>query len=224
MPPGEHQNGDTSNAGLLSTLSRAYADILRRQGRTTTPFVRWSATTKRSHEFTWLGGAETRERLMHGHGPLRIPSTSPLFDAVQKMHATAMLNPYEREVLYGYPYVIGRRDRETIRGPLLTLAVTIEVDGQGFAVSAADDVVHVNALPFKIDGDPQVHDQKIGRLIATTPELPFNADSLQAFVAAATREFPNVKLLDAALDGRLAVPPDEPRGTSDPSLWLGIYA
>src|SRR5262245_13250720 len=132
--------------GLLSALVSVYADVLRRQGRTTTPFVRWSKVTGRAHEFVWLGGVETREALLHGRGPLRVRRSSPLFDAVQKMHATATLNPYEREVLYGYPYVVGRLDGETVRGPLLTLAVRIEGEGDGFIVHDRADTVHNHAI------------------------------------------------------------------------------
>ncbi len=206
--------------GLLAALARVYGDILRRQGRTTTPFVRWSKVTKRAHEFTWLGGVETREVLLHGRGPLRIRRNSPLFEVVQKMHATATLNPYEREVLYGYPYVIGRREGETVRGPLLTLAVEIDVEGDGFAARVADDVVHVNALPFKAEGDPEEHEKKIGRVLALTPPLPLEGDSLERLVEALTREFRYVQRGDAALDGRLVAPPEEPRGAADLGMWL----
>jgi len=118
--------------GLIRALTRTYAQVLSRTGRSTTPFVRWSRVTNRAHDFTWLGGVETRELLLHGRGPLQIRQTSSLFDAVQKMHATASLNPYEREVLYGYPYVIGRHEAETVRGPLLTMAIRIDVEGDGF--------------------------------------------------------------------------------------------
>lgn len=205
---------------LLPALTGVYGEVLRRQGRTTTPFVRWSRVTGRSHEFAWLGGVETREALMHGRGPLRIRRDSPLFDAVQKMHATAALNPYEREVLYGYPYVVGRRDGETVRGPLLTLAVRIEAEGDGFLVHAADDVVHVNALPFKADGDLELHEQKIGRMVDATPALPLGEASLASLVETLMREFRDVRRADATLDGRLVPPPVEPRGAADQGLWL----
>ncbi len=80
--------------GLLSAIARVYGDVLRRQGRTTTQFVRWSKVTGRAREFAWLGGIETHETLAHGRGPLRVRRHSALFDAVQKMHATGTLNPY----------------------------------------------------------------------------------------------------------------------------------
>lgn len=98
--------GPTARAlpeGLLRALTRTYAQVLGRQGRTSTPFVRWSRVTNRAHDFAWLGGVESRELLLFGGGPLKVGRGSQLFDPVQKMHATASLNPYEREVLYGYP-------------------------------------------------------------------------------------------------------------------------
>jgi very-short-patch-repair endonuclease len=207
-------------AGLLAALARVYGDVLRRQGRTTTPFVRWSKVTGRAHEFAWVGGIETREALLNGRGPLRIRADSPLFAPVQKMHATATLNPYEREILYGYPYAIGRRDGETVRGPLLTLAVRIEVHRDGFLVHAADDVAHFNALPFKAEGDLDVHEQKVGRVIGATPAVPLDAAGLESLAEALLREFRYVQRRDAALDGRLVAPPEEPRGAADQGLWL----
>src|SRR2546426_1102947 len=104
-------------AGLLKALCDTYAELLRRQRTATTPFVRWSRVTSRAHDFTWMGGAETQETLMSQGRPLMVPRDSRLFDAIQKMHATATLNPYEREILYGYPYVIGRHEGDSIRGP-----------------------------------------------------------------------------------------------------------
>ena len=41
------------------------------------------------------------------------------------MNTTSTLNPYEREVLYGYPFVVGRKDGKGIRGPLLTIPAAI---------------------------------------------------------------------------------------------------
>jgi very-short-patch-repair endonuclease len=206
--------------GLVSALARVYADVLRRQGRTTTPFVRWSKVTNRAHEFAWLGDVERREVLLHSREPLRVRPNSPLFDAVQKMHATATLNPYEREILYGYPYVVGRRDGETIRGPLLTLAVDITVEGNGYLVHAADDVAHVNALPFKAEGDPEDHEKRIGRVLDAMPVLPLTGESLERLVEAITREFRYIQRGDAVLDGRLVAPPAEPYGAADLGLWL----
>lgn len=207
-------------AGLVSALTRVYSEVLRRQGRGATPLVRWSKVTGRAHEFAWLGGIETTETLMHGLGPMPVRRTSPLFDTIQKMHATATLNPYEREVLYGYPYIVGRRDGDTLRGPILTLAVRIEAQGDGFLVHPADDVAHVNVLPFATETDLDVHEQKVRRVIDATPPLPLNKNGLEHLADTLKREFNYIERADAMLDGRLAPPPVEPRGAGGTRLWL----
>jgi very-short-patch-repair endonuclease len=167
-----------------------------------------------------LGAAEDSEILLHSSGSLRIRRNHPLFDAVQKMQATATLNPYEREVLYGYPYLVGRRDGETIRGPLLTVPVAIEVHGDGFLLSRADDVVHFNALPFKAEEDLEIHEQKIARIISSTPSLPLTDSNLNTFADALLREFKSIQISNAKLDGSLIAPPPEPAGSANQSLSL----
>lgn len=205
--------------GLLGALARVYGDILRHQGRTTTQFVRWTKATGRSHEFAWLGGELATETLLHGRGTIRVSRSSPLFEPVQRMHAAATLNPYEREVLYGYPYVIGRRDGETIRAPLLHLRVLIEPAGDGYVIEQADDVVQVNLLPFRSAGDPDQHEQKLARIIAETPTLPLNNADLLRLAQTIVREFVYLSYGDAVLDGSLGVVPDKPVGGEN-GLWL----
>ncbi|MGH9919861.1 MAG: hypothetical protein ACRD6W_13485, partial [Nitrososphaerales archaeon] len=115
---------------LREALCRTYADLLRRQRTAATPFAQWSDTSRRSHEFMWLGGVFDRERLLLDPAKRLVFSRSdPLFEAVHKMHDTARLNPYEREVLYGYPYLVGRAREKKIRGPLLTVPVEITATG-----------------------------------------------------------------------------------------------
>lgn len=196
--------------GLLPALARVYADILRHQGRTTTQFVRWAKEGRRTHEFAWLGGELAAETLLSGKGTIKVSRRSPLFDAVQKMHAASTLNPYEREVFYGYPYVVGRRDGEPIRAPLLHLRVTVAPAADGYVIEQADDVVQVNLLPFRSNGDPDQHEQRLARVIAETPTLPLTSDSLQRLVATVTREFSYLTQDGALLDGSLGAVPLEP--------------
>src|SRR5439155_12113139 len=141
----------------------------------------------------------------------------PLFDAVQKMHATTTLNPYEREILYGYPYVIGRHEGDSIRGPLLTMPVRVESAGDGFTVHPADDVVRFNSLPFPVDADTAAHSLAVARVLEATPGFPLGARGLADFLQAIMREF-RVEKRDALLNGRLVAPPQEPR--TEDGLWL----
>ena len=196
--------------GLLPGLCRTYAELLRRQRTAMTPFARWSKVTSRAHEFVWVGGAEKIEVLMAGRGPLVIRRDSPLFDSVRRMHATLALNPYEREVLYGYPFVIGRIEGHTIRGPLLTLAVRIEAEQDRFFIHAADEVVRFNALPFQNDSQTEAGTKGIDRVVEATPPFPVESDALRAFVTVVAREL-HCDDSGATLEGRLSNPPQEPR-------------
>ncbi len=94
--------------GLVEALTSAYAALLKRQRTASAAYVRWTAAHARSHEFAWLGTGP--ELLLFGNGKLRIEPTSPIYSSIQKMKATIELNPYERELQYGYPYVIGQAD------------------------------------------------------------------------------------------------------------------
>jgi hypothetical protein len=107
-----------------------------------------------------------------------------------------------------------------LRGPLLTLAVRIEVQGNGFSVHATDDVVRINVLPFKAERDSEIHEHKISRIIDATPNLPLDGKDLDHLVNCVTREFRYVKRGDAILDGRLVPPPAEPRDGGDLGMWL----
>lgn len=205
----ENQNG--LPAGFLASLCHTYADLLRRQRTAATPFAKWSHVTGRSHEFVWLGGAFKDEQLMLGGGkPLSFLPGAELFDDVHKMYGTARLNPYEREILYGYPYVIGRAGGKSIRGPLLTISVEVEAVGNGLDVRVADEVLRFNSLPFRAEADTDARDQALARILEATPPLPLTSDSVQSFVAVLSRELPHVDVR-AALNGALEPPPAEPQ-------------
>lgn len=196
--------------GFLEALCRTYADLLRRQRTAASPLVNWTHTTsKRSHDFVWLGGAFRNEQLLHYDRGLVVAPGHPVYGPIHKMYGTAKLNPYEREILYGFPYVIGRRKGKTVRGPLLTLAVEIEAVGNELQVVSADEVVRFNSLPFRTDIDTDAHDQALARVMEATPALPLTQQSLQAFVGVLTRELPSVTM-SARLDGTLDQPPAEP--------------
>lgn len=201
----------TVDRAFLGALCRTYADLLRRQRTAATPFARWSRSTTRSHEFIWLGGVYDRERiLLDGGKPLVFTASDALFSEIHKMYGTARLNPYEREVLYGYPYIVGNVRGKLVRGPLLTLAVEIDATGNHLDVRSADEVLRFNSLPFRTEIDTETHDQALGRVMECTPSLPLAIESLREFVDVLCREIPRLNV-DAALDGRLESPPGEPR-------------
>lgn len=141
--------------------------------------------------------------------PLSFASGHPLFDSVHKMYGTAKLNPYEREILYGFPYVIGRLKGKTIRGPLLTLAVEIEASGNELRIIAADEVVRFNSLPFRTERDTDAQEQALSRVMEATPAFPLTNATLNQFAAVLVREISALQPT-TRLDGRLTDPPSEP--------------
>ena len=195
--------------GLLSHLCQAYAHLLRRQRTASSAFVNWQDQTRRGHEFVWLGGAFDREVLMRDGRAIRIPRESTIFDSIQKMHATGELNPYEREILYGYPYVVGRIDGRPIRAPLLSIPVKITVDGSGYVASADEQVVRFNTLPFRAETDAVARELAIERIIEDTPQFPLGPQGVKQFVETLSRELPDFELA-ASLDGSLLEPPSRP--------------
>lgn len=143
----------------------------------------------------------------------RVRRNSPLFDAVHKMHATAELNPYEREVMYGYPYVVGRLDGRAVRGPVLTIPVSITIHGDGYIVTPDDDIVRVNTLPFRTDTNTAARQLALDHLLDATPGFPLGADGAASFIQRLSRELPDVRI-DTATDGRLIEPPSMPNSGS----------
>lgn len=197
--------------GLIEQLTGAYAALLKLQRTTSTAYVRWSASHSRSHEFAWL--PPSREAVLFLGQSFTIDPNSPVYESVQKMMATIELNPYERELRYGYPYVIGQLGGKTIRAPLLTVAVQIKTDRDRLVVSAGEDIVRFNSLPFRTDMDTATQELALERLIEQTPQLPLTRESLHAFCGNVTRE---LKIrLGAQLDGVIGPPPAQPKTPND---------
>src|SRR5205807_9122985 len=94
--------------GLLDALCSTYAGLLRRQRTAVSAFVRWASPSRRTFDFAWLPPG--KEVLLSEDRPISVEPSSPAYDAIRKMAATVELNPYEREIQYGYPYVVGFRD------------------------------------------------------------------------------------------------------------------
>jgi very-short-patch-repair endonuclease len=192
-----------------TALCLTYADLLRRQQTAASPFAQWSRATRRQHEFVWLGGPLDHVPLMGRHAEFSVAPGDDLYDSVHKMYGTANLNPYEREVLFGFPYVIGRVRDRSVRGPLLTLGIEIVPDGNRLMVRAADEMVRFNSLPFRAEQDTDAHNASLNRILEATPELPMSPQSLQDFVAVITRELPDIVVV-GQLDGELCSAPSEP--------------
>lgn len=159
--------------GLVEALTFAYAALLKRQRTASSAYVRWIAPHSRAHEFAWL--APGRESLLLGTGKLEIGPTSPIYSPIQKMKATIELNPYERELQYGYPYVVGHAEGVAFRAPLLTIPIEISAEGPSLLVSLAEDSLRFNSLPFRTEMETGAREQALTRLIESCPELPLTA-------------------------------------------------
>lgn len=99
-----------------------------------------------------------------------------------RISATITLNPYEREALYGYPYVAGRIEGRAVRAPLFIVPLTIEPSGRGFVLRPGDDRLEFNQLPFMNDREADARDLALARVGAMTPSLPLTANALRAFL------------------------------------------
>jgi len=193
--------------GLVEALTSAYATLIKRQRNASTAFVRWSSPQRRAHEFAWI--EEDTEILMFAGRDIRIGPVSSAHESVNKMMATIELNPYERELLYGYPYIIGQVEGVPIRAPLLTIPVRITTDGGTLLIQPNEEIVRFNSLPFRTEFDTSAKELALARLIETTPEFPLAAPALRIFCESVARE---MKLaVGGKLDGTIASPPTLPR-------------
>jgi len=158
-------------------MTSAYATLIKRQRNASAAFVRWTSPHKRAHEFVWMEPG--KEALMFGGRDIRVGPVSTEHESLNKMMATIALNPYERELLYGYPYVVGQLDGIPIRAPLLTIPVTIQTEGATLIVHPNEEMVRFNSLPFRTEFDTSAQELALARLIESTPEFPLHEEALR---------------------------------------------
>src|SRR5258708_14936235 len=197
--------------GLVAELTAAYAAFLKQQRTTSAAYVRWTPAHSRAHEFAWLDAGQ--EALLMGSGNVVVGPSSPIYGSVQKMMATIELNPYERELRYGYPYVIGQISGKTIRAPLLSVAIAITADRDRLVIATSEDVVRFNSLPFRTEVDTGAQELALARLIEQTPTLPLTSETLAAFCGNVTREL-HLRLA-ARLNALITNAPSQPRSAMD---------
>jgi Cdc6-like AAA superfamily ATPase len=140
---------------------------------------------------------------------IHIGPTSSAHESVNKMMSTIELNPYERELLYGYPYIIGQIEGAPIRAPLLTIPVTISTDGGNLIIHPNEEVIRFNSLPFRTEFETSAQELALGRLIEGAPELPLGAVTLRTFCESVAREM-RISI-GGKLDGTIASTPVCPR-------------
>jgi very-short-patch-repair endonuclease/muconolactone delta-isomerase len=173
--------------------------------------VRWpSQQTRRAPDFGWVGSArEARESLLIGFDDLRVPRDHPLFDTARGISTAISLNPYEREALYGYPYLVGRLSGKPVRAPIFTVPIELAAEGSGYRVFLKDEVVEFNPMPYLSDVTSDARDLAVITLAASTPSLPLTPEGLRRFADALRREIKEVRV-SARLDGSLDEPSTRP--------------
>jgi KaiC/GvpD/RAD55 family RecA-like ATPase len=206
--------GPTMNPGLVEALTSAYASLMRRQRTASAAFVRWISPNRRAHEFAWIAPGE--EQLIRRGKSLLVDQSDAAYDAIRKMSATVELNPYEREIQYGYPYLVGHRDGKPIRGPLLTIPVAIDATGRDLVVQPDDELIRFNSLPFRTPWDTDVQQHTLARLIEQAPAYPVDDADIRSLCEALSRDF-NIDIR-ADLDGSLKPSPEQPHSGS----WLAV--
>jgi len=195
--------------GLVEALTAAYADLIKRQRTASAAFVRWNSSHARAHEFCWI--EQQSETIMFSARDLRITPKDPAYQSIRKMMSTIELNPYECELLYGYPYVVGNVDGKIVRGPVVTMPIAISTDGDVLIVHPSEETVRFNSLPFRSDLDTAAHEMALDRLIDATPGFPLTTVDLQTFCKSISREM-QIEL-QADLEGTLKKAPAQPRSS-----------
>ncbi len=193
--------------GLVEAMTSAYATLIKRQRTASSAFVRWTSPHRRAHEFTWID--EEMEILMFAARDVRIDPSNSAHESVNKMMATIELNPYERELLYGYPYLVGQIDNIPIRAPLLTIPVTITADGGTLIIHPNEEIVRFNSLPFRSEFETSAQELALARLIESAPEFPLSSSTLRTFCESVARELKVA--VSGRLDGTITSPPAHPR-------------
>ncbi|MCL6537590.1 MAG: AAA family ATPase [Acidothermus sp.] len=202
----------------FARLLQAYSEILSRQQYTITALSKWpSERSRRAPDFAWIGDDISSEQLFMGTGQAIIKSSHDAFADVRRMCATLEVNPYDRELLYGYPCVIGRTGDGIIRGPLLFTSISVQPMRRDLCLELADTQLRFNPYLFDRGGDPELQSHRLAELVREVPELPLTPEKLRDFVSVLRREIPELEVA-ADLGGAFTSPPDRP--TAETPLTL----
>ena len=196
------ENSTSIPPDFLKSLTSAYSDLMKQQRTASNAFVRWPKSARRRHEFVWL--CERTETLFADGRRKRVESSDPAFQSVRQMESTIRLNPYERELVYGYPYVIGRIDGISIRAPLFYVPVSVSSTGSSTFIEIDDDSSRFNSLPFRSDFQSDVTKMRLDDFVMNAPEVPITHDALR--IICKQVELDLSVTLQGEIDGRLVEP------------------
>jgi very-short-patch-repair endonuclease len=196
-------------AGFLESLTTAYADLMKQQRSASNAFVRWPKSARRGNEFAWLcEGSETI--FADGHKKI-LTANDNAFQSVRRMESVIKLNPYEKGLVYGYPYVVGRVDGISIRGPLFHVPAKVTVTKSSASIEVEEDTLRFNSLPFRSDTQSDAAKLRLDQFVISAPDIPVTHADLRRLC-----EHMQLDLtvnLQGAIDGSLSEPQEVRTGT-----------
>jgi len=196
-------------AGFLESLTTAYADLMKQQRSASNAFVRWPKSARRGNEFAWL--CEGSETIFTDGRRKVLTSADSAFQSVRRMESVIKLNPYEKGLVYGYPYVVGRVDGISIRGPLFHVPVKITVTKSSASIEVEEDTLRFNSLPFRSDTQSDAAKLRLDQFVISAPDIPVTQADLRRLC-----EHMQLDLtvhLQGAIDGSLSEPKEVRTGT-----------
>ena len=135
------------------------------------------------------------------------------FQRLRDLYQKHLLNPYEREFLYGYPFVVGQTSSgRRICAPLFTVPCTLEYDlstGEMRVRLTSDELQFNSYVWAQVVGEKDLEFLERTLLTAGYPSLPLTDHDMGGFLNRLSNAAPVVKspsMWEWTLD-RLAVPP-----------------
>ncbi|HTW92374.1 MAG TPA: AAA domain-containing protein [bacterium] len=108
------------------------------------------------------------------------------FDRLKRLHQRQVLNPYEREIVYGYPFLVGVGPRDVrICAPLFTVrcAVTVDLPTSAVKIRLVNDSLTFNSQVWpKLLTEQQQHYFELSVRDLRVPSLPLADADFTEFV------------------------------------------
>ena len=96
---------------------------------------------QRGEGMSSLGCAKVPRRSLQTVTKKILTANDNAFQSVRRMESVIKLNPYEKGLVYGYPYVVGRVDGISIRGPLFHVPVKVTVTKSSASIEVEEDTL-----------------------------------------------------------------------------------
>ena len=130
-----------------------------------------------------LAAGPGMEAVLTGGRDLRVTRDEPLHAELARLRASVELNPYERELRYGYPYVVGRLDGQVVRAPLLRSPWSWSRTARRSRSPRPTTSRASTRCPSAPASADAARDAVLARLIDDTPAFPVTREALDALRA-----------------------------------------